>query len=55
MDEAFEVVNANGQAPVVLICEHASNFVPDHLGLSLSETRFSISGKNGFPVPIKNW
>lgn len=29
---AAEVINAKGRSPIVLICEHASNFIPDSLG-----------------------
>ncbi len=38
-----EVLNADGQSGLLLVCEHASRFIPDHfedLGLS-SEDRFS--------------
>lgn len=34
-----EVLNAEGSAPIVLVCEHASHYIPDqfhHLGLPLS-------------------
>ena len=35
----FEIVNPDGAAPVVLICDHAANKVPDALdGLGLSES-----------------
>lgn len=29
---AVEVINSGGQGPVLLICEHASNHIPDDLG-----------------------
>ncbi|MFC7049715.1 N-formylglutamate amidohydrolase [Emcibacter nanhaiensis] len=35
--EAYEILNPEGKANIVLICEHASNFIPeefDNLGLS---------------------
>lgn len=31
MVQAFEIINENGRTPVLLVCEHASNDVPDHL------------------------
>jgi predicted N-formylglutamate amidohydrolase len=31
-EEAFEVVNPDGAAPLVLVCDHASRLFPDHLG-----------------------
>lgn len=31
MVQAFEIINEYGHAPVLLVCEHASNHVPDHL------------------------
>jgi len=31
MTKAVEIINENAPAPVVLICEHASNAIPDHL------------------------
>ena len=35
---AFEVINANAPAPVLLVCDHASNAIPRKLGnLGLSE------------------
>ena len=37
---AAELINAKGSAPIVLICEHASNFIPaslDNLGLNSEE------------------
>tara|TARA_R110002126_G_scaffold30259_4_gene98913 strand:+ start:32733 stop:33482 length:750 start_codon:yes stop_codon:yes gene_type:complete len=33
---AAQVINSKGQAPVLLICEHASSFVPDEFELGLS-------------------
>ena len=36
LDEDVQLVNASGSSSVVLICEHASHFIPavfDHLGL----------------------
>lgn len=30
-EQAFEWVNAEGRSPVVLVCEHASNFIPNRL------------------------
>ena len=30
--ESFEIVNAQGKSPLVLICEHASNRLPDAFG-----------------------
>lgn len=36
---AFRVVNETGASPYVLVCEHASRFIPKHYGgLGLSET-----------------
>ncbi len=33
-----ETINTNGAAPIVLVCEHASNFIPEYLdGLGISE------------------
>ena len=29
---AARVLNANGSSPVVLVCEHASKFIPETLG-----------------------
>lgn len=38
----FQVCNETGQAPVLLLCDHASNFVPRTLnGLGLSEAELS--------------
>ena len=37
VNDSFQVVNATGSSSVVLVCEHASNFIPaafDNLGLS---------------------
>lgn len=37
-NDVVEVVNATGRAPLVLVCEHASSFIPAHLGhLGLDE------------------
>ena len=37
-ETVFEWVNASGRSPIVLVCEHASNFIPEHLHrLGLSE------------------
>lgn len=37
MLDPVEILNADGQGPVVLICEHASNFIPeDYCGLGLA-------------------
>lgn len=36
-DESFEIINADGGAPIVLLCDHASNAIPhayDRLGLA---------------------
>jgi predicted N-formylglutamate amidohydrolase len=39
---AFRVVNETGASPYVLVCEHASQFIPSHYhGLGLSETDLS--------------
>ncbi len=32
----FEVLNASGQSQIVLVCEHASNFVPSNLARKLA-------------------
>ncbi len=45
-----EVVNAKGQAPIVLVCEHASNTIPlyfDNLGLSEAERLSHIAWDPG--------
>ena len=45
-----EVINANGRAPVVLVCEHASNAIPlyfDDLGLSEAERQSHIAWDPG--------
>ncbi len=35
---AAELINPNGKAPIVLVCEHASNFIPESLNeLGLSD------------------
>jgi predicted N-formylglutamate amidohydrolase len=40
--EAFEIINKGGKAPLVLVCEHASNFVPEKFnGLGLEPTRLN--------------
>lgn len=31
-DDAFELVNRDGAAPLLLVCDHASRRFPDHLG-----------------------
>ena len=34
---AVEILNESGSSPVVILCEHASNFIPpEHAGLGLS-------------------
>lgn len=45
-----EVINAHGQAPIVLVCEHASNAIPayfDNLGLSEAERQSHIAWDPG--------
>ncbi|NVK18325.1 MAG: N-formylglutamate amidohydrolase [Methylocystaceae bacterium] len=38
MSEAFEIYNENGSFPLLLVCEHASNYVPSRYnGLGLDE------------------
>lgn len=40
--EAFEIINKDGKAPLVLVCEHATNFVPEKFnGLGLEPTRLN--------------
>ncbi|MCW9052890.1 MAG: N-formylglutamate amidohydrolase [Motiliproteus sp.] len=29
--DAFQVINPNGRTPLLIVCDHASNFIPDHL------------------------
>lgn len=48
--EAVSVVNGHGSSPYLLICEHASNFIPEHferLGLSLAELSTHIAWDPG--------
>ena len=43
---AVEALNANGRSPVVLLCEHASNFLPEEyagLGLDAAELQRHIA------------
>jgi predicted N-formylglutamate amidohydrolase len=41
--KAFEIVNEAGRAPVLLICDHASNAVPSRLaGLGLDEATLAL-------------
>lgn len=41
--KAFEIVNEAGRAPVLLICDHASNAVPSRLaGLGLDEAALAL-------------
>ncbi|HHG90220.1 MAG TPA: N-formylglutamate amidohydrolase [Devosia sp.] len=45
-----EIVNADGSAPIVLVCEHASNNIPlyfDNLGLSEAERQSHIAWDPG--------
>ena len=45
-----EVINADGKAPIVLVCEHASNAIPlyfDNLGLSEAERQSHIAWDPG--------
>jgi predicted N-formylglutamate amidohydrolase len=40
--EAVEVLNEEGRSPIVLICEHASNYIPaEYAGLGLPATELS--------------
>ncbi|WP_321393225.1 N-formylglutamate amidohydrolase [Emcibacter sp.] len=44
--EAYEVLNPHGKANIVLICEHASNFIPDdydNLGLNQTDLQRHIA------------
>ncbi len=43
---SFDIINAEGRSPIVLICEHASNFIPDSfasLGLKESDLQRHIA------------
>src|SRR5690606_35848968 len=47
-DQAFETINADGRAPILLLCDHASNAVPasvagGSLGLPETEMRRHIA------------
>jgi len=45
-EKVFEWVNADGTSPIVLVCEHASNFIPDHmqrLGLEEADVQRHIA------------
>jgi len=49
-EPAVEIINANGAAPIVFACEHASNRVPDYfagLGLSAKELKSHIAWDPG--------
>lgn len=46
----FEIVNEHGKAPLVLLCDHASNAIPkalDNLGLAETELTRHIAWDNG--------
>ncbi|MCP5381926.1 MAG: N-formylglutamate amidohydrolase [Kordiimonadaceae bacterium] len=54
---AFEIINPRGKANIVLICEHASNHIPDdfeNLGLSEEQLKLHIAWDIGIGAVTKN-